>query len=355
VTAVQEQGDSTAIYLLNDVKGKNTITVCAFDAGKRLTKLVELSTKVLKVFISGGALQVEEADGFPETAEEELTKGYIDITSQKLVNASFEADQTYGNANGNVTLGSTTYNPCYVNSVAATNSKWPNILPVQGWTAGNQLSGGSNFCRMYSMPYSTTMYCVSPSNVGNYAARCSRPIFDETCGDRVLTVLNSWDSGANAITQNVTLPAGTYRLLMDARYECPNQTSNDGAVITTSGNNTNTSLTGVKMGSTTDYRYPSQSNTWQQLCYDFTLTEEQTVTLSLGFRTSASVGAANNTLLYVDNLRLLVKENTVPTQVRELRDTSVPADELYDLQGRRVSSQTRKGIYIRNHQKVVLK
>ena len=352
VTAIQAEGDSTAIFIRNDVKGTNSVTVNAFDAGVCISKKVELATKVMKIYISGGELQVEEAKGFPENTEEDLTQGYIDITAQKLVNASFEADQTYGNANGNVTLSSTTYNPCYTNSVAAVNSKWPNILPVQGWTAGNQLSGGSNFCRMYSMPYSATMYCVSPSNVGNYAARCSRPIFDETCGDRVLTVLNSWDSGANAITQNVTLPAGTYRLLMDARYECPNQTSNDGAVITTSGNNTNTSLTGVKMGSTTDYRYPSQDNTWQQLCYDFTLTEEQTVTLSLGFRTSAGVGAANNTLLYIDNVRLLQADK--PTGIHGLNHKKISDNQIYDLSGRRIkASSATRGIYIQNGHKVV--
>ena len=352
LTAIQEQQDSTVIYIRNDVKGKNDITVTAFDGGKQLSKQIELSTKVLKVSIRGGELLVEEAAGFPESTEEDLTKGYKDITSEKLLNANFEQDETYGKADGNVTLGSVTYNPCYVNTVSAANSKWPNVLPVTGWTAGNQLSGGSNFCRMYSMPYSTTQYCVSPSNVGNYAARCSRPIFDEACGDRVLTVLNSWDSGANAITQSVTLPAGTYRLLLDARYECPNETSNSGAVITTSGNNVNTSLTGLKIGTTTDYRYPSEKNTWQQLCYDFELTEEQTVTLSLGFSTSASQGAANNTLLYIDNVRLLQADGT--SAIRELNQQKNSDSQVYDLSGRRVkASSATRGIYIQNGRKVV--
>lgn len=354
VQAIQESNDDSVIYV-KALSAGQTVTVTATVDGRLLTKQQALGNKTWKASIVGGELLIEEAAGFPEDEEEDLTEGYEDITSEKLVNASFEADKTYGNANGNVTLGSATYNPCYTNTVAAVDSKWANVLPVQGWTAGNQLSGGSNFCRMYSMPYSSTMYCVSPSNVGNYAARCSRPVFDEACGDRVLTVLNSWDKGANAITQKVTLPAGTYRLLLDMRYECPNQTSNNGKVITTSGNNTNTSLTGVKIGTATDYRYPSQNNTWQQLCYDFELTEEQAVTLSLGFSTSASVGAANNTLLYIDNLRLLVKENSEATRIRELPSASASADVLYDLQGRKVSAQPKKGIYVRNHQKIVLK
>jgi hypothetical protein len=306
---------------------------------------------VLKISIVGGELLVEEAKGFPETAAEDLTTGFKDITGEKLVNASFEEDETYGKADGNVTLGSVVYNPCYTNTVSAANSKWPNVLPVKGWTAGNQLSGGSNFCRMYSMPYSTTQYCVSPSSVGNYAARCARPVFDDDCGSRVLTVLNSWDTGANAITQDVTLEAGDYRLLMDVRYECTNQTSNDGKTVTTTGGNTNTSLTGVKWGSTTDYRYPTEGNTWQQLCYDFTLTGQQTVTLSLGFRTSASVGAANNTLLYIDHLRLLASDRNQPTAIREITRQQATGI-VYDLQGRPVQPSSR-GVYIQDGRKMV--
>ena len=157
------------------------------------------------------------------------------------------------------------------------------------------------------MPYSSTQYCVSPSNVGNYTARCSRPILDDQCGDRVLTVLNSWDKGSNAITQKVLLPAGTYRLLLDARYECPNQVSNNGTIVTTSGGNTCTSLTGVKIGNLTDYRYPTEPSSWQQLVYDFELTTQQEIVFSLGYQSSASSGAANQTLLYLDNIRLLYK------------------------------------------------
>ena len=307
VEAIQADGDATAIYLLNLVKGDNPLTVRAFDGGRRLEKSVTMKTKVLKVSIVGGELLVEEAAGFPSTdAAENPEKGYKDVTEDYLLNASFESDQTYGHADGNVTLGSVTYNPCYTNTVAAANAKWPNVLPVQGWTAAGTLSGGSNYCRMYSMPYSTTQYCVSPSSVGNYAARCSRPVFDsDRCGDRVLTVLNSWDTGSNAITQAVSLPAGRYRVLMDVRYDCPNETANNGRTVQTSGGNVCTSLTGLKVGAATDYRYPSQPSQWQQLCYDVELVEKQTVTLSLGFRTSLSKGAADNTLLYIDNVRLL--------------------------------------------------
>ena len=351
VTAIQEKQDSTVIYLLNNVKGKNTITVTAADGGRTLSKKVELSNKVLKISIRGGELLVEEAAGFPEKKEEDRTTGYKDITKEKLVNASFEEDETYSKADGNVTLGSVVYNPCYVNTVSPNNSKWPNILPVKGWRSGNGLTSGSNFARMYSMPYSMTQYCVSPSNVGNYSARCSRPIFDEECGNRVLTVLNSWDTGANAITQPVALEPGKYRLLLDARYECPNQTANNGKTITATGN-TNSSLIGIKIGTKTDYRYPSENATWQQMYFDFELEQAQTVTISLGFRTSASVGAANNTLLYIDNVRLLADETNGSSGIRTV-ETNPAEAHIYDLQGRRVERPSA-GIYIQEGRKMTV-
>ena len=318
--------------------------------------IVEKQVKTTGSFtakIVGGDLLIEEGATFPENQEEDLTEGYQDITAETLVNASFEEDETYGKADGNATCDAGTFNPCYVNTVAAVNSKWPNILPVKGWKAGNQLSGGSNFCRMYSMPYSTTQYCVSPKDVGNYADRCGRPLFDEECGKRTLTVLNSWDSGSNAITQTVTLAAGKYRVLMNVRYICPNETSNNGKAVNTSGNNTNTSLTGIKIGTKTDYRYPSERGSWQQVCYDFELEKESSVTLSVGFKTSASVGAANNTLLYVDHIRMLSSDGNV-TGVQELSQPSVKSTNTYDLQGRLVNpAAVLHGIYIQNGKKVL--
>ena len=339
--------------------------------------IVEKSVKTTGAFtakIVGGDLLIEEGATFPESAQEDFTKGYTDITAEKLVNASFEEDETYGKADGNVTLGSVTYNPCYVNTVAAADSKWPNVLPVKGWTRGNTafsnyeaLSGGSNFCRMYSMPYSTTQYCVSPSNVGNYADRCSRPLFDEQCGTRTLTVLNSWDKGDNVIQQQLELPTGNYRVLMDVRYVCPNQTgkgqSLDGETVTTSGGNVNTSRTGVvingygQLPPVQYLRYPSQPNTWERMAFDFTITEEQPVaTISLGFRTSASQGAANNTLLYIDNVRLLKGNDETPTGIHEHRLSKPVSSAIYDLQGRRVNEESvLRGVYIQNGRKHVIR
>ena len=291
---------------------------------------------------------------FPENDTDDLTKDYTDITAQ-LVNPNFEEDDTYGDRGQNVTASGVTYADCYINKVAASNSKFPNVLPVKGWTAANRMSGSSNYARMYSMPYSMDLFCVSPSNVGNYAAQTAGLLRDDDKGKRTLTVLNSWAAGQNAITQTVTLPEGEYRLLLNMKYECTNQQKNDGRRVTATGN-TNTSLTGVKIGTKTDYRYPSEPNSWEVLCYDFTLTEPQDVILSMGYQSSASVGAANNTLLYIDNVRLLQKINT---SIRKTTaDYNKATGACYDLGGRRIANGSLAvfpAVYVQNGKKLLQK
>ncbi len=360
---VQDKDNANIAYLESTSSEEREYTVNVVTTTG--VKPVKFTTAgCVKLTLDGEDVLVEEAS-FPFEKADDLTEGYEDITGVTLTNPNFEEDATYGNANGNVTLGSVSYNPCYTNSVSAVNSNWPNILPVKGWTAGNQLTAGSNFCRMYSMPYSLTKYCVSPSNVGNYAARTGRMVSDDGVGERTLTVLNSWAVGANAITQTMSLTPGEYRVVLNMKYECANQTSNNGRVVNTSGGNVNTSLTGIKMGSTTDYRYPIVANEWQQLAYDFILNEAKDVTLSMGFRTSLSQGAANNTLLYIDNVRVL-KKITTGIQLPNTSQAVSNSTTIYDLSGRKVMDMQGKrqktkmnnlkpGVYFVNGKKMVVK
>ena len=358
ITAIQVADDSCAAYLQTQKKqAEVTVSIVSDDAIASNTFAFD---GCVKVTVEGNSIKVENAT-FPEEETVNFYEGYTDITADVLTNANFEDDMTYGDATGNITLGSTVYNPCYVNAVKASNSSYPNLLPVKGWTAKSTLTGGSNFARMYSMPYSTTMYCVSPSNIGNYAAQCARPLMDDTCGVRCLTVLNSWTSGTNRIIQTSRLPEGEYRLLIDMRYECPNQQSNDGSKIVASGN-TNTSYTGVKYGSKTDYRYPTENNTWKLMVYDFTLSRTTSVEVSLGFTTSASVGAANNTLLYIDNVRLLQKNSDVDMSICPMEQEAAQ-EGLYTLTGQKVlevvdgkfSEHLPSGVYIKGNQKILVK
>ena len=361
VKAVQASGSPDTLFVLNEQNGAVSPKISFIVDGEVVAGNVDIAAgKCVKVYVSNGAVFGEDAD-FPVMSQNSLYDGYADITEGKIANPSFEQDKTYGNANGNVTLGSVVYNPCYTNSIAAANASFPNILPVAGWTAGNALNGGSNFARMYSMPYSTTMYCVSPSNVGNYAAQCARPLADDSCGTRCLTVLNSWTKGNNKISQKVALDKGEYRVLIDMKYECTNQTSNTGKTVTTS-KNVNSSLTGVNIGNATDYRYPAENATWEVMCYDFVLAEPSEVEISLGFSTSQSVGAAENTLLYIDNIRLLTKQDNVSDGITDIEPVVGNAD-VYSLCGIRLRANVpastatkglRSGIYIVNGKKVVV-
>ena len=124
--------------------------------------------------------------------------------------------------------------------------------------------------------------------------------------------------------------------------------------------NTNTSYTGVKYGSKTDYRYPAENNTWEVMVYDFSLNRTLNVEISLGFTSSAAVGAANNTLLYIDNVRLLSKNTNVPSDIDEQQNGSSLVD-VYSVQGLRLRTQVPledaveglpKGIYVVGNQKV---
>ncbi len=350
--AQQDAADSATVYVQNLAGKANAVTVHFNGAGSNLTKEISLKKdQTLRISRVDGNFTVEETDGLPAAAADAM-EGYTDVTEKYLNNSSFEADKTYGDATGNVTLGNVTYNPCYVNSVAAANKNFINVLPVEGWTSAAALNGSSNYCRMYSMPYSATMYCVSPSSQGNYAAQCAAPALDDDCGSRCLTVLNSWAVGRNAVTQSVALPAGEYRLVMDMKYECPNQSANDGTLIRTSGGNVNTSQTGVKTNAATDYRYPSQPNEWQQMVYDFTLSAPENVTFSLGYTTSASQGAANNTLLYIDHVRLGTK--TTSGIASAVEDGADAATGIYTLGGVRVA-RAEKGVYVVDGRKTIVK
>jgi len=352
--AVQDSDDPLSAHFRSIVDCECEFEISAVTEQGIVKKTVK-TAGTFTARIVGGELEIEMNTPFPEgSGTDDLTQGYTDITAQ-LANPNFEEDDTYGDRGQNVTASGVTYADCYINKVAASNSKFPNVLPVQGWTAANRMSGSSNYARMYSMPYSMDLFCVSPSNVGNYAAQTAGLLSDDDKGKRTLTTLNSWAAGQNAITQTVTLPEGDYRLLLNMKYECTNQQKNDGRRITATGN-TNTSLTGVKIGTKTDYRYPSEPNNWEVLCYDFTLTEPQDVILSMGYQSSASVGAANNTLLYIDNVRLLQKINTAIRKTTA--DNNKATGACYDLAGRKIANGSQAvfpAVYVQNGKKLLQK
>ena len=345
------QNDDAQIYVRNLGQGVQKATVSYVSKGKTYSNTFELEGMATTI------VRFDDGEIYANTEKAEAAK-WADITAEYLVNPSFEEDETWGTT-GNITLNGTTYNPCYTQSVAAVNSKFPQVLPVKGWTPENLLATASNFALLYSMPYSFNQYCVSPSNVGNSASIMALPAaFEGEVGTRCLSILNSWTAGTNAVTQTVELPEGDYRLTFDMNYVCPNESRRtEPNVICTTGENDNTSLCGLAVGFTGYYApYPAMANTWQEQTIDFSLTTSTAVTLRMGLATSAGQGAANNTRLYIDNLRLWKKEET-SVGIKNVESSNAiddsAADAVYDLSGRRLTTAPRHGVFIRKGQKIL--
>lgn len=347
--------DSARYLLLSNYLGETACTLkdILLPDGAPVTVEHESCVSVKAV---GNEILIETVD-LKEEQEE-----FFDVTAQFLSNPGFEEDQTYG-TESKVTLNGVVYDPCYINTVKAADSKWPQVLPIQGWIPGNGLKGGSNFAVLYSMPYSTTMYCVSPSNVGNSASIMAAPATDDACGKRCLSILNSWDSGNNSISQTFTLPKGEYKLSFLAQYVCANEMRhiNDYTIATT-GDNLNYSRCGIRFGDTEIYKYPRLANHWETVECPFSLETETQVTVSMGLETTAGVGAAYNTRLYIDQVKLYSKDEIINDVSGILGEADTENVDVYNLQGMKLRSNvpagqaTRglsKGIYIVGHKKTI--
>ena len=294
--------------------------------------------------------------------EQPSDQTWLDVTALYLTNPGFEQDATWA-TEGSITLGGVAYNPCYTQSVAPADTRFPQVLPVAGWMPAGNLATASNYAILYSMPYSDTQYCVSPSSLGNSASIMSQPArYADAAQTRCLSIMNSWTAGRNAIEQKATVKAGTYRLRFLAHYVCPNQASRTATQVQTSGGNVNTSLCGLRTPYTETYAYPAAPNTWEDITIPFEMEETGDVTVRLGLETSQGKGAADNTRLYIDAVRI-ERLKTWTDGVGDLgaQDArSLPSacgtngPELYDLAGRRVAATTtRCGIYVSDGRKVV--
>lgn len=349
LTGLLDPDDAAAAYLSNDTDGEVAATVTIYVDGTPVSGEVKVAAgKCVRVSAANGAIVATEAT-MPATGNAVLTEGYTEVTDTYLANPNFELDTTYGTI-GTTTSLNTTYENCYINTVPAVNSDYPNILPVQGWTAANTLTSASNYCRMYSMPYTSLVPCVSPGNVGNYAALCPPFLSDPTSGKRCLTVLNSWSTGGNAITQTVALPKGKYRVLLNMKYECPSEAKHDIDKITASNGNVNQSMCGISYNGTSDYRFPDTQGKWQTVVWDFELDADTNVTFSLGNKTDNNCGAANQVTLFADNLRLYTEQASAISTVA----TDADSDAFYTPAGIKVDRPAH-GIYISKGRKILVR
>ncbi len=346
--------DDAQMSLRNPGRSPETVTV-SYVRGGVVVSTQEITLGSMETYIvscSGGGMSayVPEAE----------TSFYKDITAEVIANPNFEEDVTWGTT-GSITLNGTAYNPCFTQSVAAADSQFPQVLPVKGWTTERTLSPASKFALLYSMPYSFTQYCVSPSNVGNSASIMAVPAaFEEQAATRCLSILNSWTVGTNAISQQVELPAsGQYALTFQMRYDCPNESRHpEPNVISTTGGNVNTALCGIcgTNGGDLYAPYPTAAGTWEQQCIKFSGNAQQTVTLHFGLQTTENQGAANQTRLYIDNIQLWQLTEQEPDKIEHPSVDGSPkpfsSNVLYDLSGRRIPAIPQHGVFIQDGRKI---
>ena len=356
LSACQMENDSCGAYLYNRSGQTQHAAVTIWAGGSKLTTDVTIGhEECIAVKVVDGAIVTEKAD------IQEEKEAFTDVTAQFLVNPNFEEDETWSTT-GSATLNGTTYNPCYLNNAQPADTKWAQIYPVKGWTNDNGLTGGSAFAVMYSMPYSNDMYCISPSNIGNSACIMAAPATEENAGTRCLRVLNSWDSGVNRITQTASLPKGEYKLSFLAKYVCNDENAHlSDDVITTTGNNINTSLCGLSYGNVQTYRYPRVANGWERIEIPFATETETAVTVSMGFKTTANVGAAGNTCLYLDDIRLYSKQDGGDCISSVGTENGTTPVDVYNLKGIKLRSRVNaskatqglpEGIYIIGNKKI---
>ena len=222
-------------------------------------------------------------------------KAQTDVTDQYLTNADFENSPIFdgtslgkSGTNASPTSGSTLIS-------GATN-----VYEISGWT--NMTTEKSDFARVFTMPYNTTLYVKSNGANGGQAvvAPANGSSIKENNSSLLFVEANWCPNATLGIKQDVTLPAGVYELNFDS-------------YVTTNIQN-GTSLCGVQVGSTQIYKWPTATDTWTNNSITFALTSEQSVTISMGYKKSSDVGGGLSPFLFVDNIRLLHKPFTDVTE-----------------------------------------
>ncbi|MBQ9285328.1 MAG: hypothetical protein IJ209_03455 [Bacteroidaceae bacterium] len=341
--------DDKQLYVRSLIHNEQNITVSIMNGSSVVSKdflIPESGTLIIR--LDDGELQA-----YAKEVEEELT----DLTAQYIVNPNFEEDETWGTT-GSITLSGTTYAPCYTQTVGAADSQFPQVLPVKGWDAASTLSPASKFALLYSMPYSFTQYCVSPSSLGNSASIMAVPAaFEESVGKRCLSILNSWTVGTNAVKQVVALPKGYYELSFKLRYSCANESRRTAEnVIASTDGNTNTLLCRVTANDEEFYApYPTSADTWETKVIGFSVepdegSETADVDITLGLKTTENQGATNQTRLYIDDLRLRGHVEQAPDGISASAFQSADS-KFYDLGGRQFQELRKTGFVIQKGQK----
>ena len=187
---------------------------------------------------------------------------YEDVTSSYIVNAGFDNSSDFLSVNL---------------STGASNHR-----AVNGWTTSNTSTLGCSSAVKYGSSFTINGTSVPALNK------------DGNTSGGALGMSQGWTT-QSVYTQNVTLPAGNYRLSYDV-YNAKNDvnfTNNTGVIIDNQAHYG--SINRVAVGQ------------WKNEMIWFTLTESKTVTLSVGF-VALGTTSTNNAFLFFDNIRL-AKDN----------------------------------------------
>ena len=187
---------------------------------------------------------------------------YEDVTASYITNPTFDRTSDYLSAN------------------LATGAS--NHLSVYGWTTSNTSTLGCSAAVRYGSLYTINGTSVPATNK------------DGNVSGGALGMSQGWTT-QSVYTQNVTLPAGSYRMSYDV-YNAKNDigfTNNTGVIIDNVPHYG--SINRVPVGQ------------WKSEMIWFTLTESKTVTFCLGFVAEGTTSQAN-AFLFFDNIKL-AKDN----------------------------------------------
>ncbi len=201
-----------------------------------------------------------------------------DVTSQYIKNASFEAND--------------------ITKLSADNTRG-------AYTVGTSLTDWTVTGSFGVSDIMTAAATATDNNMGSPGQASD--------GTQMYYIRNAWNNASASVKQTVTLPAAKYRLTVDSKSAHAG-TSSSGKLVA-AGENT---VIGMNQGSI--------PQTWSTVGVEFTLSEEQQVTLGFEFTWVNSPGAS----FLLDNVRLYDITNEVTPPDPKETDVASPTEGVID-------------------------
>ena len=206
------------------------------------------------------------------------------------------------------------------------------VMPNSGVSADRAIYVPEGWTVDYAEPNNNDLTALKAGDLyySNFFASRPAPSADSK---QTYWVRQNWGTSTITLKQELRLPAGTYQLTADV---WKSGLGGDAIVsLATEGRATVSA--------------PSLENVeqWQQAAIQFVSDGEASTTVML-----SAMHNNNGTekIIGFDNVLLTLQQ---PDAIQTVRESAVHSDVLYDLQGRRVTKQSAKGLYIQNGHKVV--